>query len=134
MRFFVGVLAVLLCASCAPRAWNEPAGRYTSYHEALSSNLRAGMTERYWDDVPMDVRQRLADCTADAVVAHVTPEQLKALDAAARGEREAPAETAKQVDLQLLAAVRSGKRGDFGYLEPYCPQDIPSFKKHVRYK
>ena len=132
MRLVVGALIVLLCTSCA-RPWNEPPGRYTSYHDALSSNLLAGMTERYWDDVPMDVRKRLADCTADAVVAHVTPEQLNALDAAARGEREASAETARQVDLQLLAAVRSGERGDFRDLEPYCPQDIPSFKKHVRY-
>ena len=126
------VVCIIIVAACAPRPWLAPPGKYQSYREAISSTLEAGMTDRNWADVPQDVRHRLAECTADLVVANVTPAQLGQLDAAARGESAAPAELGHQVNQQLESAVGIVHRGDFAALEPYCPGDIPTFRRYVR--
>jgi len=119
-------------AACASD-WKEPPGRYKDYHGALVGYTLSGMTTPSWQEVPFLVREQLASCMADFAIANVTPAQLKQLDAAARGEATAPAALGRQVDSQLKAAMGETHRGDFSALEPYCPDDIPTFKQYVRY-
>lgn len=66
------------------------------------------------------------------IVANVTPSQLRQLDAAAKGEAAASPELLRQVDQQQMKAADGMKSGDFSFLQPYCPDDVPTFNKYIR--
>lgn len=139
MRIITSVIAAALCASFAAHAsaqestqhgWMAEPGKYASYQDALSSALVAHMTGK--GNMPMDVRKRLASCYATLAVAKLPESQIRTLNAAARGEQEAPKTLIDQVNQTLAGAVPGAKRGDFSALEPYCPKDIPEFKTYAQ--
>src|SRR5262249_15052358 len=118
-RILALLLAGLLGTTCAAHGWRAPPGQYTSYHDAMSKTLLARMSAP--DDMPMSVRERLANCYADLAVGQLTPAELDVLNAAARGERETSPELNDQVHREM-STIQGGKRGDFSALQPYCPQ------------
>jgi len=127
------LLAALVISNCSAQSWSAPPGKYQNYHEALSTNLEQAMTGPNWNDVPSNVTHRLAECASDLVIANVTPAQLQQLDAAARGQGGASPELVQQAEQQLKGAFPTSGRGDFSALQPYCPADIPTFQKYVRF-
>jgi hypothetical protein len=133
-RIGIILLALLLFASASCTTdWKSKPGQCADCRDALQTNLLAGMSGPSWSDVPLDVRHRLVACYTDLALANITPAQLRQLDAGARGEATVPAALSAQVDRQLKDGVGRRQKGDFTPLEPFCPNDIPTFQKYVRW-
>ena len=138
MRIITGICAAVLCVSCLATnsyaadtgGWMAEPGKFASYRDALSSALMEHMSGKA--TMPSSVRQRLASCYADLAVSKLSGTQIRAMDAAARGEKPAPKDVSDQVHQTLAGAVPAGKRGDFTALEPICPKDIPDFQRYAQ--
>jgi hypothetical protein len=137
MRNRIGYYLILitapLIAGCAAKTWSAQPGQYQNYGQALAINIENSLTGPNWNDIPTDVKHRLAECMSDLAIANITPAQRQQRDTAARGHGSVPPEVSQQVEGELKEALGEPQRGDFSKLRPYCPADIPAFQKYVRY-
>lgn len=128
---YIAFLIVLL-AGCGLSGWREPPGKYASYRDVLAKHLFDETSGNpNWPYIPPPIREKLAGCMADREVAAVDADQLRVLDAAARGEADAPPELRALAGRQIAEAVALRDKGDFSELQPFCPADYPSFQSYA---
>lgn len=115
-------------ASAANGQWTYRDDVEKSVEDPIKLDIKVGIHP----DVPPEVLQRMAECVGDLAVASVTPAELSRLDAIVSGRAPYDPELMGAVNLYLGPSIERINRGDYAPLEPYCPNDIPSFRKYIR--
>jgi len=128
--------ALLVCAGllrgCAPAVESDlhamPPGKYADYRAVL---LEAGRATKMAEGTPDTVRNRFAECGSDFILSGIAPLDRINLDRYARGEVAMSTE-----ELQRIAYVENQlhgaqplTQGGLERLDPFCPNDIPAFKR-----
>ncbi|QEX25086.1 hypothetical protein FRZ61_50320 [Hypericibacter adhaerens] len=126
------VLGINGCVTNGPASpadpWIEPRGKYQSYHEFLASLFAEELRQRIvLGRINSGHGDAIGDCFADFVVAHTKPQDLKLLDAAARGEKA----TSKSIILEGTGALQQlsqqPKDVQRATLREYCPETVDKY-------
>jgi hypothetical protein len=128
IRKRIGVLlAVVLTACAAPGPWEAPAGQYADYRDYIAKLSQSVLRDR----MPETPAASLSGCIADLVIDQIAPADLRVLDAAARGEKTAPAPLVKEA-VARSDAVLAGTEADLREkMLPFCPDLISAYGHYL---
>lgn len=106
------------------------AGKYANYHDLVAAAAAIRVRDQ---SAPDAVKARFEECWADDTVSALTPDELKKLNAYARGEHDLAAGELQQMNDMIETRRRLLGRTQPGIdrISTTCPQDIPEFKKYL---
>lgn len=120
------VALVSVCVLLSASRVIAEAGLYeTIMKERMLNNARSASR---WKSIPDAIKVRYSECFAASVVAGLTKDEVRQMNAGAQGVHLDEELAQKALD-QLIAIIDKLNNRDLSVLEKVCPDDVADFKK-----
>lgn len=126
VRHWKLIALVIVCVVLSGPQILAEAGLYeTMMKERMLNSVR---NSPRWKSIPDAIKVRYSECFAASVVAGLTKDEVRRMNAGAQGVHLDDELTQKALD-QLVAIIVKLNNRDLTALEKVCPNDISDFKK-----